>query len=76
VMPYSLFCSDAAAQSEKMPARHRVVPVNPDSMGAAISEACRLIGDGIIVWKLVGSDGFTMERRDIEAEYLRRRASL
>jgi hypothetical protein len=55
-----------------MPDRHRVVAVDSDSMGAAIKEACRLIGDGTIVWKLKGSDGFVMERRDIETECLRR----
>ena len=44
-----------------------------DSLRAAIKAACDLITKGIIVWKLKGSDGFTMERRDIETECLRRK---
>lgn len=71
-MTYSLFCTDASTQLEKMPSLCRVIPVNSDSMGAAINEACRLIGDGVIVWQIKGSDGFMMERSDIEAERLRR----
>jgi hypothetical protein len=41
-------------------------------MGAAIKAACRLISDGVIVWKIRGSDGFIMERSDIEIEFQRR----
>jgi hypothetical protein len=74
-MTYSLFCTDAPTPSEKMPDDCRVVPVNSDSMGAAIKEACRLIADGIIVWKIKGSDGFIMERSDIETECLRRQGA-
>jgi hypothetical protein len=72
-MSYSLFCTDAPTPSKRMPDHCRVVPVNPDSMGAAINEACKLIRDGVIVWKISGSDGFVMERSDIEIESLRRK---
>lgn len=50
----------------------RVVSVNLDSIGAALKEACRLMSDGVIVWKLQGTDGFRMERTDIEIECARR----
>jgi hypothetical protein len=40
--------------------------VDSDSLGAAISAACKLVADGAIVWQLKGSDGFTMEGTDIE----------
>jgi coenzyme F420-reducing hydrogenase delta subunit len=75
-MSYSLFCADASTTaSKKMPDLCRVIPVNSDLMGVAIEEACRLIADGVIVWKIKGSDGFTMERTDIETERLRRHAA-
>jgi len=38
-------------------------------------EACRLMSNGVIVWKLQGADGFRMERSDIETECLRRQGS-
>jgi hypothetical protein len=72
---YSLFCTDAPIPSRKMPDRCRVVPIDSNSLGDAIDEACRLMSDGIIVWKLVGSDGFRMERSDFETEHLRRRGA-
>jgi hypothetical protein len=71
VVNYSLFCTDVSTPLENM----RVVSANLVSMGAAIKTACRLIGDGVIVWKIEGPDGFIMERSDIEAECLRRRES-
>jgi hypothetical protein len=58
-----------------MPDLRRVVPVKFDSMGSAIVAACKLIGDGAIVWQITGRDGFGMERRDIETEYRRRSAN-
>jgi len=69
---YLLFCADVAPQSEKMPHLNPVVPVQSDSMGTAINAACSLIGDGVVVWKIKGPNGFTMERRDIETECQRR----
>jgi len=69
---YEIFCTDATTPSKKKPDLCRVVPVNVNSMGAAINAACKLIADGVIVWRIKGSDGFTMERSDIETERLRR----
>ena len=63
---YVLFCTDVPIPSDKTPDLRRVVSMNLDSMGAAIKEACRLISDGVIVWKIRGPDGFIMERSDIE----------
>ncbi len=74
-LTYSLFCTDAPTPSKKMPDSWRVVVVDSDSMGAAISAACRLIADGVIVWRILGADGFRMERSDIETERLRRQGS-
>jgi hypothetical protein len=71
-MTYSLYCSDEPTQSKKMPDICRVVPVDSDSMGAAIEAACQLISSGAVVWKLKGPSGFLMERSDIESERLRR----
>jgi hypothetical protein len=67
---YELFCIDGPAPLGKFPDRCRVVTA--DSLGAAITAACKLIADGATVWKLKGSEGFTMERSDIESERLRR----
>jgi hypothetical protein len=41
-------------------------------MGAAINTACNLMKRGASVCQIKGSDGFVMERRDIEIECLRR----
>ena len=75
-MTYSLFCSDASTPSAKMPEHPRVVPAHSDSMGQAINTACELINGGSIVWKLKGSDGFMMERIDIETECRRREGEI
>lgn len=72
IVSYVLFCTDDPTPSERMPGHCRTVPVDSDSVGAAINAACRLIADGVVVWKLKGSDGFTMERSDIEIEHSRR----
>jgi hypothetical protein len=69
---YSLFCTDTPTPSDKMPDLCRLVSLNSDSMSAAIKAACRLVSNGTIVWKIKGSDGFIMERSDIETEFLRR----
>ena len=41
-------------------------------MGVAINTACNLMNGGAGVCQIKGSDGFMMERRDIEIECLRR----
>jgi hypothetical protein len=71
-MSYQLFCSDEITPFNKMPDRHRVVTVNSELMGVAIKTACRLVSEGVIVWKILGADGFRMERSDIETEFQRR----
>lgn len=57
---YSVYCSDS------------LNPVKFDSLGASIEAACRLIQGGKIILWVVGSEGFLMERGDIEEECLRR----
>jgi hypothetical protein len=73
LVSYSIFCTDEPTPARKMPGTYRVIPVDSDSMGAAIKTACGLVSDGLIVWKIRGPDGFIMERSDIEIECLRRR---
>jgi hypothetical protein len=70
---YSLFCTNVPTPSGTAPDLSRVVPVKFNSLGAAIDAACKLISGGAIVWQLKGSDGFVMERGDIETECCRRR---
>ena len=48
------------------------IPVKCDSMGVAIITACELMNGGASVCQIIGSDGFMMDRRDIENECLRR----
>jgi hypothetical protein len=72
---YLLFCADVAPRSNKMPHFNPVVPVQSDSMGTAINAACTLIGDGVVVLKIKGPNGFMMERRDIETECERRQVA-
>ncbi len=40
-----------------------------DSMREVITGACGLIDRGKVVWKIEGSAGFRMERRDIEEQH-------
>ena len=51
-------------------------PIKCESMGAAISTACKFVSSGVTVWQISGSDGFKMERKDIEIECSRRRAKV
>jgi hypothetical protein len=60
IVTYSIFCIGIP------------IPVKCDSLGAAIVTACKQMTTGVIVWQIKGSDGFVMERRDIEIECLRR----
>jgi hypothetical protein len=71
IVSYVLFCTDAPSDSQKTPASSREILV--DSLAAAINAACSLSGDGVIVWRVLGSEGFRMERQDIEIERARRR---
>lgn len=57
---YSIVCIDGA------------VAPKCDSPGTAIETACKLLKGGTNVRQIRGSDGFMMERRDIEIECLRR----
>jgi hypothetical protein len=75
IVSFVLFCTDSATPSKKMPERCREVAVESNSIGAAIKAACRLIDEGVIVWKIKG-DGFVMERSDIETERLRRQGAV
>jgi|HubBroStandDraft_1064217.scaffolds.fasta_scaffold3024920_1 hypothetical protein len=59
-MTYLVFCAGASA------------PVVCESMGAAIKTACSLMEKGTVVWQIKGSDGFKMERSDVELECSRR----
>lgn len=61
---YSIYCSDS------------LNPLTLDSMGASIEAACRMIQSGKIVLRIVGSQGFLMERGDIELECSRRASML
>jgi hypothetical protein len=51
-------------------------PIKCESMGAAIATACKFVSSGVTVWQINGSDGFKMERKDIEIECTRRRAKV
>ena len=75
IVAYKIFFTSEPAHSQRNPDQYRVAPVDSDSMGAAIDAACRLIRDGVIVWKIRGQNGFAMERADIEAECRRRQAA-
>jgi hypothetical protein len=57
---YFVVCADQTA------------PQKFESMSIAITEACKLIRGGVLVLRINGSDGFQMERNDIEIECLRR----
>jgi hypothetical protein len=50
-------------------------PIRCDTLGAAISEACKRLSAGGGIQRIKGSDGLVMERSDIILECERRRAA-
>jgi hypothetical protein len=54
---------------------HDKVPMECDTMSAAITAACHLINSGSAVSGIKGLRGFVMERSDIEIECARRKAA-
>jgi hypothetical protein len=64
-LSYLLFYT-APTPSGKMPDLNLITPLEFDSMGEAIKAACKLIRQGNISWQIKGSEGFSMERTDIE----------
>jgi hypothetical protein len=71
---YRLFHTDASAKSGKTPELRRLTPLGFDSMRATINAACDMIKRGGVVWRIESSNGFIMERSDIENECFRRAA--
>jgi hypothetical protein len=71
-MTYCIFCTYEPASSDKKQALRHAETEFANSMGAIIDRACTLVRAGTIVWQISGSDGFLMERSDIEDECERR----
>jgi hypothetical protein len=59
---YFVFASDSAE------------PVRCDTLGGAISEACKRLSAGGAILRIRGSDGLVMEKSDVVLECERRRA--
>jgi len=74
MMTYELFYTEASIPQSAISPLHRRTLMNSESMGAAITAACSLIRKGAVVWQIIGSEGFMMERGDVETEYRRREA--
>jgi hypothetical protein len=72
-MSYSLYCTDPPSHSQPTPDLRQVAPIAEESLGSAITAACLLISRGSVVWQIRGSNGFMMERSDIETECGRRK---
>jgi hypothetical protein len=60
---YFVFASDSAD------------PVRCDTLGSAISEACKRLGAGSAILRIKSSEGLVMERSDVVLECERRRAT-
>jgi len=71
-MTYCILCTyDPASSDRKLALRHAETEF-ANSMRTVIDRACTLVRAGTIVWQISGSDGFLMERSDIEDECERR----
>jgi hypothetical protein len=71
-MSYLLYSTDPPSHVGVSPDLGHVHPLTLPSLGEAIAAACLLVLRGSVVWQISGSDGFMMERRDIEIECERR----
>jgi len=71
-MSYCILCTHEPACSDRKLALGRAETEFANSMGAVIERACTLVRAGTIVWQISSSDGFLMERGDIEDECERR----
>lgn len=77
-MLYRVFYTDQPLpQGERAPEYKRLILVGYDTKDDALDFACGLIGTRATkphttVWKIEGPEGFVMERKAIEWEYLRR----
>jgi hypothetical protein len=60
-LPYFVFASESDA-------------LRCDTLGAAITEACRRLNSGAAVLRIKGSDGLVMERSDVLIECERRQS--
>jgi hypothetical protein len=73
---YSLYYTDPPNRFDSKPDAAQITPVIVESLGEAITAACSLILDGLIVWQIRGTSGFMMERSDIEHECGRRKSRI
>ena len=77
-MQYRIFYSDQPLpEGQAKPDYARLVLVGYDTKDEALEFACNLLGartgaSDTVVWKIEGPNGFVLERRAIEWEYLRR----
>jgi hypothetical protein len=71
-MSFLLYSADPPSHIGVSADHRHLHPLTLHSLGEAIDAATALILKGAVVWKIAGSDGFTMERRDIEIECQRR----
>ncbi len=74
-MAYSLFYTDVPLPPGR-PDPGRMIPASMESLSAARDAACKLIGGGAVVWQIKGTEGFLMERTDVEIEYSRRHVGM
>lgn len=66
---YNLFYTDKPLPAGAKPDFTLIIPIGFVSMDDAMNKAFKLIHSGAVVWKIEGSDGFYIDRAEIERQY-------
>ena len=68
---YKVFYTDKPIPAGTKPDFSMIMPLNFVSRDVALDKAFKLIYSGAIVWKIEGSEGFHLDRAEIESQYLK-----
>lgn len=66
---YNIFYTDRPLPAGAEPDFTFFIPLNFVSRDDALHKAFKLIHSGAIVWKIVGPEGFYLDRAEVEKQY-------
>lgn len=66
---YKIFYTDKPLPAGTKPDFSMIIPLSFVSKDEALNKAFKLIYSGAVVWKIEGSEGFHLDRAEIERQY-------
>jgi len=72
---YNVFYTDKPLPADSKPDFAMMLPLRFASKDEALLKSFKLIFSGAIVWKIEGSEGFRLERAEIEGLYWKFKAT-